>query len=172
MTAQLNAGKPYFGIAGAFRDSADALFHRLEQEQASRVESTMPVSFLYSHAAELFLKAFLRLRGLSEQACRDHGHDLAALSTACHERGLDVTGSEPLLRLLADGHADYQFRYFERSFTTADLRWIRAVVGRLADAVSAEIDKERQSAEQAAREANQAPVEVAGKIVVSVGPSG
>jgi hypothetical protein len=72
---------------------------------------------------------------------------------------------------LANGHGDYRFRYFERSFTTVDLRWIRAEVGKIADVVTAELNKERQAAEQEARDANQVLIEVAAKIVVSV-PTG
>ena len=92
---------------------------------------------------------------------------------ACYERGLDIDESKSLFGLLANGHGDYRFRYFERSFTTADLRWIRAEVGKIAVVVTAEINKERQAAEQEARDANQVLIEVAAKIVVSVptGPS-
>lgn len=69
---------------------------------------------------------------------------------------------------MTDGHGEYQIRDFERSYTAADLRWIRAEVGIFADVVTAEINKEPQAAEQEARDAIQVLIEVAGKIVVSV----
>ncbi|MCZ7564783.1 MAG: hypothetical protein M5U08_14185 [Burkholderiales bacterium] len=70
--------------------------------------------------------------------------------------------------LLADDHGDCQFRDFGRSYTTADLRWVRAEVEKFADAFTAEIKKETQAADQEARDADQVLIEVAGQIVVSI----
>ncbi|GEO18170.1 hypothetical protein [Microvirga aerophila] len=49
-----------------------------------------PVRFLYFHAIELFLKAYLRLQGIEEAelGSRSYGHHLATLADAAEQRGL------------------------------------------------------------------------------------
>jgi hypothetical protein len=64
------------------------------------------------------------------------------------------------LPLLNDGHAAYQYRHFEKSFSTADLQWTRLEVGKLTDAIGAEFEKHRQAAQQKAKEAGMICIEV------------
>lgn len=50
----------------------------------------MPVRFLLYHAAELYLKAYLRLAGLSVSAVKALGHRYQRLMNECIERGLPI----------------------------------------------------------------------------------
>jgi hypothetical protein len=76
-----------------------------------------PVRFLYVHAIELFLKAYLRLRGVDEAALgtRKYGHRLNALANEAETRGLLITRR---LRPICDANADFgdpkTARYIER----------------------------------------------------------
>ena len=166
-------GLPFFPIAVGYRRSADIL-ESLEKERAP-LEYVFPIYFLYSHAAELFLKAFLRLNGMSIAALakKPYGHNLVGLYKKCNQYALGLSEIDKrslvqLLPLLAQGHDDYQFRYFEKSFNTADLSWIRESVSKLADAIEAAVNKERDIWEQEAKAAGMQLVPVPHKLVMSL----
>jgi len=69
--------------------------------------------------------------------------------------------------MLASGHDDYQFRYFEKSFNMATLPWIREGVSNLAQAVEMAVDKERHEREKEAKAKDQHIVSIVNKIVIS-----
>jgi hypothetical protein len=95
-----------------------------------------PVYFLYFHAAESALKAFLRSKGnKTEELRKQGGHQLVRLYEECVKLGLTIKGVESLsvtnVITLLDGGNDYQgFRYFTlKSRSVPDLNWASKVVG-------------------------------------------
>lgn len=96
-----------------------------------------PLSFLYSHAAELDLKAFLQAKNIPTP----EKHALAKLYAKCCNCGL-VIGPEDrfeignIVSLLDSGNEDQGFRYFNlKSGSTADLSRVREVIPELIRAV-------------------------------------
>ena len=57
------------------------------------IHSDAPVRFLFSHAIELYLKAYLMLRGVTIEELRSRalGHDLKRLTEKAVELGLSVS---------------------------------------------------------------------------------
>jgi hypothetical protein len=173
--SERNEGNPFFGLARAYWHSADLLLERLDAEHVGGAERDLPVRFLYSHAVELLLKAFLLMQGFSVEtlATRHYGHDLTVLFKECNKLGLALSVSDrarlmTLLPYLEAGHKQYQFRYFEKSFNTADPHWMQSEVGKLGDAVGVEAEKQRRNAEEEAKAANKVMVLRASKIIVSI----
>jgi hypothetical protein len=86
----------------------------------------MPVYYLYSHAIELTLKAFLRAKGLTAKELANSqrwGHDLLKLWDGCFEHGLTLdmqtrltTGA--VIDILAPYAASYEFRYVQTGAKT------------------------------------------------------
>jgi hypothetical protein len=77
-----------------------------------------PVRFLYFHAIELFLKAFLRQCGLTEAALKKpkpYGHHLDALVTEAETRGLRVTRR---VRTVCDASATFDDPFEARYLRT------------------------------------------------------
>ena len=73
-----------------------------------------PVEFLYWHAIELFLKAFLLASGISETDLRksSYGHDLPALARAATNRGLLLKDRDSAVLSLMPTKADMiELRY-------------------------------------------------------------
>jgi len=60
-----------------------------------------PVTLLMAHAIELYLKAFLRMNGLStEEAKHSFGHDFEKLMKAACDRGLPLTDKDKDMAML------------------------------------------------------------------------
>lgn len=76
-----------FLSADAYLDAARKLQEPLSREG----HATMPIRFLLYHAAELYLKAYLRLAGLSVSAVKALGHRYQRLMNECIKRGLPIT---------------------------------------------------------------------------------
>jgi hypothetical protein len=101
----------------SFFRSAQYLRRGLETNDL-RLRFNMPIYYLYSHALELTLKAFLRTRGVagSRLASREFGHKLQALWDACIAQGLS---SQPVadafialaIEILDPFATDFEFRY-------------------------------------------------------------
>jgi hypothetical protein len=171
-----NGSQPYYGLALAYRRSADLLLEQIAKAQTREARTDLPVRFLYSHTVELLLKAFLRLRGFEVDvlANRPYGHDLVALYDECNKLDLALADTDKrslsvLIPYLEAGHGDYQFRYSEKSFSTADPNWMRRDVGKLADAVAAAVKNDNQAAEQEAKDAGMVRLNVPVQIIVSIG---
>lgn len=165
-----NNGEPFYSLAVSYRYSADILRKHGDHQIG------LPVRFLYSHSAELFFKAFLQIRGYTGKGAlkKKFGHNLGKLLGECNTLGLtlknqDVASFTNLISFLQAGHSEYEFRYFEESFNTADPNWISEEIGKLALAVKAEVEKERQifieKVSQEKRQFYDAPV----KILISIG---
>jgi len=77
---------PYgmFQLADSYLAGARAV-----AEQASRLLTAGPVRLLSYHASELFLKAYLKERGVEPDDLRSYGHDLERLMEVAVSHGLD-----------------------------------------------------------------------------------
>ena len=70
-----------------------------------------PVTFLFYHSIELYLKSFLRLQNLSVKKLRDIGHKVDQLSNAAVRTVLLFIDTDagwnpkPVLRVVADGYS-------------------------------------------------------------------
>lgn len=103
----------------AFLKSAKHLHSSLEAKEL-RLKFDMPVYYLYCHAIELALKAFLRAKGLSAEklASREYGHRLQVVWNECKDQGLTfdpITGGfvEQCIELLHPYAVTYEFRYIK-----------------------------------------------------------
>ncbi len=109
----------FFLSAGSFLQTA-ILTHEAIEAKTLRLRFEMPAYYLYSHAIELTLKAFLRARGLTalELGRRPWSHDLRNLWAGCFERGftLDLharSNTCAVVEALAPYAATYEFRYVQ-----------------------------------------------------------
>jgi hypothetical protein len=99
-----------------FRTSADALAQQLDLDGDGRPTSLMaiPMYFLASQAAELFLKSALLKRGFPERELRsrDLGHDLDALLIKLQTLGATVAAkTADVVHGLSEQHRTHQLRY-------------------------------------------------------------
>ena len=88
------------------------------QRLADRVGiSSCRVRFLYFHAIELFLKAYLRQRGLKEAVLKykPYGHHLNVLATEAATQGLRVTRR---VQMICDGSAAFDDPFEARYLRT------------------------------------------------------
>ena len=104
------SGEAFFLNARHLREALNA--------KALKLRFEMPVYYLYSHALELVLKAFLAAKGVPEKVLgsRELGHNLQALRDKCLEKGLQVDPvTEPFIReaieMLSPYATRYEFRY-------------------------------------------------------------
>jgi hypothetical protein len=103
----------WFHVAHAYLHTA-AVLNAAPKPKGGFYES--PVRFLYFHAIELFLKAFLRLKGMedAELANRAFSHQLAILPDEAERQGL-LIGKR--VRLVCDAARDFdkplQTRYIK-----------------------------------------------------------
>jgi hypothetical protein len=158
---ELEAAWNLLTIANAYRSQADQLFDLVRDQLKSLMfQHGLPVRHLYSHAVELYLKAFLRAEGLTETGIRDqrsYGHRLGDLYAACKSRGLTLSPYEAacfdrMLPYFKEGHEEYQFRYFEKSISTADPDLIRAAAHAIASVACAHVDNLlKEAGEQAVK---------------------
>ena len=101
-----------FNFAHSFWQAGSALRTREWAHGVSHERS--PVEFLYWHAIELFLKAFLLADGMCEANLRSpaYGHDLTALTREATNRGLQLKCRDGHLLALMPTKADMiELRY-------------------------------------------------------------
>jgi len=76
--------------------------------QASDVNATRPhapVNYLYFHAIELFLKAHLRMTGLTVAEIKLVGHNMEKLASKAEELGLSLTESDfEVIKLVGENY--------------------------------------------------------------------
>lgn len=97
-------GEAYFDCANALRTELPLHGHR-----------SSAVKFMYFHAIELYLKAFLRLKGvpIAQLSSKQYGHDLSKLSTAAEDRGLTIElYTSEALEEFTDFKYQIESRYF------------------------------------------------------------
>ena len=82
----------FFNYAHSYASSA----HTLGVADVIATHADAPISFLYFHAIELYLKAFLIARGLTERDLRkrEYGHNLCCLANEAEIRGLALTETD------------------------------------------------------------------------------
>ena len=76
-----------------------------------------PVTFLFYHAIELYLKAFLRAHGTSLRTIRKLGHDVKAITRAAGDLYL-MDEDREVLAIMAETDAVIRSRYIETGFFT------------------------------------------------------
>ncbi|MEX0901970.1 MAG: hypothetical protein WDZ76_04465 [Pseudohongiellaceae bacterium] len=99
-----------------FRSSAEKLKQDIELDDLGRPTklTAIPLYYLASQAAELFLKAALLKRGFAESDLKkfDFRHNLSALLSVIQEKGLPVSGeTEMVVSGLSEQHKHHQLRY-------------------------------------------------------------
>lgn len=106
----------------SFFKSGQFLRSGIEMEKV-RLRFKMPIYYLYSHALELTLKAYLRSKGVTSNRLRsrDHGHKLRVLWEACLTEGLphhtinDAYVTQ-MIEILDPFAVDFEFRYIQIGF--------------------------------------------------------
>ena len=91
----------------------------LQKEKLKTTHPGSPVSFLYYHAIELFLKAFLRHHGRTPRELRSKkfGHSTAALEHLASELGLFFEDEDrEVLSLMAKTDAVIRSRYIQTGY--------------------------------------------------------
>ena len=169
MTSDVGASLYQLGLQ--YQHSGDLLLDHLTGNK----EVHLPACFLYSHAAELFMKSFLALKGANRKQLRSYGHKLADLYDACGKHGLTISVTNhrvlrQLIVMMQSGHSGYEFRYFEESFNTATTSWMRRDLATLAAAVSMEVENQRKVHEAEAKAAGLIVFNIPMKIIVGIVP--
>ena len=107
----------FLGFGRQYQKAADLLY------EADKT-LTIPTYFMYSHAIELALKAYLRAANLPivTDKKRKH-HQIAALYSECKSLGLkigpdDSTDIASVVALLEDANEDQGLRYFKDNCST------------------------------------------------------
>ena len=130
----------------AFLNFARQYYQAAEELAASKFRVTDARYFLYFHATELLLKAYLRARSV-----KSRGHNISELYKECRNAGLtidseDKYGLHNVVNLLESGNKDMGFRYFTlKSGSIPEMGWTREVVGQLMQAVTAVVDPDGDS---------------------------
>ena len=106
----------YYLNGSNFQKSAKQLMHGLELDGSGRPTklTAIPMYFLTSQAAELFLKAALLKRGFAEADLKkfDHRHNLAALLREIKGMGVPVADvTDAVIHGLSEQHRTHQLRY-------------------------------------------------------------
>jgi len=104
-----------FNFARSYRAAADKL--RRTKLRATHRDS--PVTFLYYHAIELYLKAFLRDHGTGVKRLRSIGHKYGVLRKRAAKKGLHFDdGDEEVIAMLAATSEQLwsRSRYLETGF--------------------------------------------------------
>src|SRR5580658_19030 len=131
--------KAYLNFARQFFLAADEL-----AGSKSRVEFAR--YYLYFHATELLLKAYLRAQGKDPW-----GHELSELLKECSDLGLvidseDKYGLRKIVSLLESGDENMGLRYFTlKSGSLPDMVWTHEVVGQLVKAVTTAVEPDGDS---------------------------
>ena len=91
---------------------------RLHDGRAKVTHPDAPVSLLLAHAIELYLKAFLRLRGLGIDEVRNSfGHDFKKLVDEAGSRGLDLMNEDmDIAAILTEKELIRRSRYIETGY--------------------------------------------------------
>jgi hypothetical protein len=99
--AEMTSPLGFFNFALSYRAAGDKL--RVCKLRATHPHS--PILFVYYHAIELYLKAFLRAQGLSVASLQDIGHKFNKLQRLCTQHHLDFDDKDEavLARIAEDG---------------------------------------------------------------------
>ena len=135
----------FLGFAQQYQRAANELLDLHSADHLLRD----PIYFLYAHAVEMLLKAFLRAHNIAIVGtpwAKEKGHHLYELYEECCRLGLNVDKNDPVgirnVVILLDSGNRYQgFRYFSlESGSVPDLQWTRDIVQRLVNSVQPRVD--------------------------------
>jgi hypothetical protein len=140
MSNSRERARKFFELACQYKNAADLLSERFESgtTNLSNLPIREPIYFLYHHATELVLKAFLT----SHSKRTSSSHDIEGLYEASRKEGLIVKEDHAfevhnLIHLLAAGNQGHFYRYpVENKRISSHSAWTRDVVGRLVEAVA------------------------------------
>jgi|SRR5579872_858816 len=107
----------FFNTAETYWKSAEALY----RAKVKASHSLSPILFLYYHAIELYLKAFLRGHGLSAAKLRSKkfGHQICCLSDKAAQLGLSYADEDKeVFSLMSTTDAIIRSRYTQTGFHT------------------------------------------------------
>lgn len=111
--AELSTPLGFFNFAASYRSAADKL--RLCKLRATHPHS--PILFIYYHAIELYLKAFLRSERFSVAELEEVGHKFSKLRQLCVDRGLQFDDEDKeVLTIMAVPGAWSRTRYLQVGF--------------------------------------------------------
>jgi len=108
----------FFNVAETYWRAAVAL----EKAKLKTTHPSSPISFLYYHAIELYLKAFLRVHGhtAKELSGRKFGHRTCCLSERASQLGIRFDDEDlQVFSLMANTDAVIRSRYVETGY----FRW-------------------------------------------------
>jgi HEPN domain-containing protein len=111
MTQSIDRHPPIgiYNYAASYHVAADLICN--EGLKATHPEA--PATFLYYHAIELYLKAFLRFHGLSAECLKDIGHNYKRLLSEASKRGLVLGELESEVLNTLNGEIWGRSRYLE-----------------------------------------------------------
>ena len=131
----------FFGFAEQYQKAANLLY------DSDKTLKT-PTYFLYMHAIELALKAFLRAADVPIVTDRKRKHhQIVELYEECRELGLRIGPDDPfdirnVVVLLEGANKEQGLRYFRmENSTIPDLSWTRDAVQKLLRAVEPSVQK-------------------------------
>ena len=101
-----------------------------------------PIYFLFTHALELTLKAYLRSHGLPTPR-GSQGHALRDLLEQCHRNGLQIDlDLQNVVRLLESENSKHGFRYFVFEGTSRpEINYLREVINEVMRIIEKEVSK-------------------------------
>jgi hypothetical protein len=116
MNDNIQLAVAYYLNGSNFQVSAKKLMQGLDLDNSGRPANltAIPMYFLATHAAELFLKAALLKRGFAEADMKkfDYRHNLAALLQEIKGMGVPVTDvTDAVIHGLSEQHRTHQLRY-------------------------------------------------------------
>lgn len=116
MNDNISLAIAYYLNGANFRSSAEKLMEGLELNGSGCPTklTAVPLYFLASHAAELFLKAALLKRGFPEANLKkfDYRHNLAVLLQELQSKNVPITDDTvTVIQGLSKQHQDHQLRY-------------------------------------------------------------
>jgi hypothetical protein len=175
---ELEAAWNFLRLANAYKSQADQLLDLIRaQLKTQTVEYGLPVRHLHCHAIELYLTAWLLADGMPEAKLRNrrtYGHRLQTLYTECKSRRLTMASNEEahfdrMLPQLKEGHEEYQFRYLEKTVSTADPDLIRAAAHAIAPVAWAHFENLQRKAREQAEKGGKQVISLVKRMFVSVG---
>ena len=129
----------FLNMARDYADAANEPF--MIAHARPKIQGHLPLSsplyFLYTHAAELALKAFLGAKNIPIH----ERHEFVKLYEKCHSLGLVIGPRDRfeignIVSLLESGNNKQGFRYFNlESCSMPELSWVREVIAELIRAV-------------------------------------
>jgi hypothetical protein len=135
----------FLGFGRQYQNAANLLYEADET-------LAIPIYFLYSHAIELALKAYLRAANLPILADKKRKHhQIGMLYDECKKLGLrigpdDATNMRNIVDMLEDANEDQGLRYFNaKGSGFPQLSWLRDAVEELFLAVAPSVTKRAQA---------------------------